>query len=69
MVKNPVKTTELVVQVSLLVAVRKDCRGRKTPPGGGLFGCRSNIQEGAEWKIKKKSLKRKRESPINFSGY
>lgn len=33
MVKNPVKNTELVVQVSLPVARRKVCRGRKTPPG------------------------------------
>lgn len=37
MVTNPVKNTELVVQVSLLVACRKVCRGRKTPLGGELF--------------------------------
>jgi hypothetical protein len=43
MVKNPVKNTELVVQVSLPVARRKVCRGRKTPLGGGLcvFRCHS----------------------------
>lgn len=37
---NPVKNTELVVQVSLPVARRKVCRGRKAPPGGKLFVCR-----------------------------
>lgn len=62
MVTNPVKNTELVVQVSLLVTRRKVCRGRKTPLGGELFVCRRKsegliMQRWREYRAKKKLIK------------